>query len=92
MAVPGERIPVTRDYQVPFAARVKRGSGVVVSTVGLFDDGVRAEQVLGDGDEDAIVAGGDWMSDPHFALCGSVDLAVRIPYWPLQYARACRTP
>jgi 2,4-dienoyl-CoA reductase-like NADH-dependent reductase (Old Yellow Enzyme family) len=90
-AVPGERIPVTRGYQVPFAARVKREAGVAVSAVGLFDDGSRAEDVLEAGEADAIMAGREWMRDPHFGLRASVELGVRIPYWPLQYARARRT-
>lgn len=90
-AVPGERIPVTRGYQVPLAARVKREAGVAVSAVGLIDEGPQAEAVLEAGDADAIMAGREWMRDPHFALRASVELGVQIPYWPLQYARARRT-
>ncbi|GAA1928685.1 NADH:flavin oxidoreductase/NADH oxidase [Microbacterium aoyamense] len=90
-AVPGERIPLSPGYQVPLAARVKREAGVAVGAVGLITDGAQAEAILEAGDADAILAGREWMRDPHFALRASVELGVQVPYWPLQYARARRT-
>ncbi|GAA1856914.1 NADH:flavin oxidoreductase/NADH oxidase [Microbacterium koreense] len=90
-AVPGERIPVSAGYQVPLAAQVKHDAGVPVSAVGLITDGAQAEQILQSGDADAVMAGREWMRDPHFALRASVELGVHVPYWPAQYARARRT-
>ncbi len=89
-AVPNERIPVSLGYQVGLAAHVKRAAGVRVNAVGLIVDGAQAETILAAGDADAVMAGREWMRDPHFALRASIDLGVELPYWPAQYARAHR--
>ncbi|MET0353131.1 MAG: NADH:flavin oxidoreductase/NADH oxidase [Plantibacter flavus] len=89
-AVPGERIPVSLGYQVPFAAQVRRDADVPVSAVGLIVDGAQAEAILQAGHADAIMAGREWMRDPHFALRASVELGEQLKYWPIQYARARR--
>ncbi|MET0812970.1 MAG: NADH:flavin oxidoreductase/NADH oxidase [Microbacterium sp.] len=90
-AVPGERIPVSPGYQVPFAAQVRRDADVPVSAVGLIVDGAQAEAILQAGHADAIMAGREWMRDPHFALRASVELGEQLKYWPIQYARARRS-
>ena len=86
--VPGERIPVSRGYQVPYAARVRHDTGVAVSAVGLVRTGRDAEAILQAGDADAVMAGREWMLDPHFGLRAASELGVRLPYWPRQYAKA----
>ncbi|MGX1701346.1 NADH:flavin oxidoreductase/NADH oxidase [Microbacterium sp. NPDC055357] len=89
--VPGERIPVSRGYQVPLAARVRRDADVPVSAVGLIADGAHAEAILQAGDADAVMAAREWMRDPHFALRASLELGVDLRYWPVQYVRARRS-
>ncbi|KAA9130160.1 NADH:flavin oxidoreductase/NADH oxidase [Microbacterium caowuchunii] len=76
-------------YQVPFARRV-RDAGLPVSAVGLIDTGTHAEQVLVDGDADAVMSGREWLRDPHFALRAAGELGVSDAPWPPQYARARR--
>ena len=46
------------------------------------------EQVLAAGDADAVMAGREWLRDPHFALRAASELGARIDYWPKQYLRA----
>lgn len=75
-------------YQVGFAAAVRDGAGVPVSAVGLITDAAQAEQVLQAGDADAVMAGREWLRDPHFALRAASELGDRIDYWPAQYLRA----
>lgn len=82
VAVPG--------YQVGFAAAVREGAGVPVSAVGLITDSSHAESVLQAGQADAIMAGREWLRDPHFALRAASELGVDIDYWPKQYVRARR--
>lgn len=77
-------------YQVGLADHVRREAGVPVNAVGLITDAAQAEQILADGDADAVMAGREWLRDPHFALTASLDLDEAIDYWPKQYLRARR--
>jgi 2,4-dienoyl-CoA reductase-like NADH-dependent reductase (Old Yellow Enzyme family) len=85
-----QQILVGPGYQVDFAARVRREAGVPVSAVGLITDGPQAEEILAAGDADAIMAGREWLRDPHFALRAADELGADIDYWPKQYVRARR--
>ena len=51
---------------------VRRERGVPVSAVGLINDAAQAEQLLAAGDADAVMAGREWLRDPHFALRAAV--------------------
>ena len=77
-------------YQVGFAAAVRAGAGVLVSAVGQITDAAQAERVLAEGDADAVMAGREWLRDPHFALRAASELGEDVDYWPKQYARARR--
>lgn len=83
-----QRIPLAPGYQVGLAATVRRETGAPVSAVGLIAAAAHAEAVLAAGDADAIMAGREWLRDPHFALRASTELGVDIDYWPAQYERA----
>lgn len=83
-----QRIALGPGYQVGFAARVRREARVPVSAVGLISDAAQAEAILQAGDADAIMAGREWLRDPHLALRASVELGVDVDYWPPQYLRA----
>ncbi|KAA9111176.1 NADH:flavin oxidoreductase/NADH oxidase [Microbacterium rhizomatis] len=84
-----QQIAVGPGYQVALAARV-REAGMPVSAVGLITDAAQAEQILADGDADAIMAAREWLRDPHFALRAAAELGDDIDYWPKQYERAKR--
>ena len=77
-------------YQVALAAHVRRVAGVPVSAVGMIDDAAHAEQVLAEGDADAVMAGREWLRDPHYGLRAASELGAEIDYWPAQYLRARR--
>jgi 2,4-dienoyl-CoA reductase-like NADH-dependent reductase (Old Yellow Enzyme family) len=83
-----QQITAGPGYQVPLARRL-REAGLPVSAVGLISSGAQAEQILVDGDADAIMAGREWLRDPHFALRAAAELGVSAP-WPPQYERAAR--
>ncbi|MET0862612.1 MAG: NADH:flavin oxidoreductase/NADH oxidase [Microbacterium sp.] len=86
--VASQQVVVGPGYQVDFAAQVRRGAGVPVSAVGLITDAAQAEAILASGDADAIMAGREWLRDPHFALRAAGELGDDIDYWPKQYVRA----
>lgn len=83
-----QRIVLGPGYQVGLAAHVRREARVPVSAVGLITDAGQAEAILAAGDADAVMAGREWLRDPHFALRASVELGVDLDYWPPQYLRA----
>jgi 2,4-dienoyl-CoA reductase-like NADH-dependent reductase (Old Yellow Enzyme family) len=68
-----QRITTGPGYQVPLAAEVRR-SGVAVGAVGEITSGAQAEAILASGDADVILAGREWLRDPHFALRAQVEL------------------
>jgi 2,4-dienoyl-CoA reductase-like NADH-dependent reductase (Old Yellow Enzyme family) len=85
-----QKLTVGPGYQVALAAHVRRVAGVPLSAVGMIDDAAQAEQVLATGDADAVMAGREWLRDPHYALRAAGELGADIDYWPKQYVRARR--
>ncbi|MEV4687710.1 NADH:flavin oxidoreductase/NADH oxidase [Microbacterium sp. LWH3-1.2] len=75
-------------YQVELAARVRREAGVPVNAVGMIDDAAHAERVLAEDLADAVMAGREWLRDPHYGLRAASELGAEIDYWPAQYLRA----
>jgi 2,4-dienoyl-CoA reductase-like NADH-dependent reductase (Old Yellow Enzyme family) len=59
--------------------------------VGEITNGVQAENILSAGDADVILAGREWLRDPHFALRAASELGEDpAALWPPQYIRAHR--
>lgn len=83
-----QRITTGPGYQVPLARDIRRGAGVPVSAVGEITTGAQAEQILATGKVDAIMAGREWLRDPHFGLRAAVELDADASVWPPQYVRA----
>lgn len=84
-----QRITTGPGYQVPLATEVRRSSGLPVSAVGEITSGAQAEAVLQSGDADVILAGREWLRDPHFALRAATELGeTDASLWPPQYVRA----
>ncbi|MFW2513809.1 NADH:flavin oxidoreductase/NADH oxidase [Demequina sp. SO4-13] len=85
--VPDARITVGPGYQVPFAAEVRERADVPTSAVGLVTDPELAQHIVSTGQADAVMAGREFMRDPHFALRAAHELGVPLDYWPEQYER-----
>ncbi|MFK4837476.1 NADH:flavin oxidoreductase/NADH oxidase [Microbacterium sp. ZW T2_14] len=85
-----QRLTTGPGYQVDLAARVRREAGVPVNAVGMIDDAAHAERVLAEGAADAVMAGREWLRDPHYGLRAADELGAEIDYWPKQYLRARR--
>ncbi|GIG53450.1 NADH:flavin oxidoreductase/NADH oxidase [Demequina activiva] len=80
-------IPVGPGYQVPFAAEVRERVGVPTSAVGLVTEPHLAEHIVASGQADAVMAGREFLRDPHFALRAAHELGAGVDYWPFQYER-----
>jgi len=85
--VAGARIPLGPGYQVPFAERVKRESGVRSGAVGLITEAKQANDIVREGKADVVILAREELRDPYFPLRAARELGVDIP-WPRQYERA----
>lgn len=85
--VPYQKIPVEQGYQVPFAEKIKKASGIMTGAVGLITDATQAEEILLMGKADLILFGRESLRNPNLGLTFAADLDVEVQ-WPKQYERA----
>ncbi|MBM4792285.1 NADH:flavin oxidoreductase/NADH oxidase [Streptomyces sioyaensis] len=84
---PDAKIATGPGYQVPFAERVKKESGLAVGAVGLITEARQAEKILADGQADAVLLGRELLRTPSFARDAARELGARLTV-PPQYLRA----
>jgi 2,4-dienoyl-CoA reductase-like NADH-dependent reductase (Old Yellow Enzyme family) len=83
----GQKITAGPLYQVPFAEKIKKETGILTAAVGLITTPAEAEQVLARGHADLIVMARQLLRDPYFPLHAARELGVDVS-WPVQYDRA----
>jgi len=81
------KIPVSPGYQVPFAERVKKETGIITGAVGLITDPQQAEAIIANGQADFISLARAMLFNPRWPQHAAVALGVELPY-PPQYERA----
>ncbi len=84
--VPHQKIPLGPGYQVPFAERLKKETGILTGSVGLITEAQQAEDILQKGQADMILIARESLRDPYFALNAAKILGDDMA-WPLQYLR-----
>jgi 2,4-dienoyl-CoA reductase-like NADH-dependent reductase (Old Yellow Enzyme family) len=87
--LPRAVIPVGPNYQVPFAAEIRRRAGIATAAVGLITEPRQAEQILQNGEADAVFMAREFLRDPYFVFRAARDLGESTPV-PRQYGRAIR--
>lgn len=85
--IPKVRIPLGPGYQVPFAERVRRDSGVPTGAVGLITTALQAEEIVRSGRADVVLLAREELRDPYFPLHAAKELGAEVE-WPKQYLRA----
>ncbi len=75
--VPVAKIPLGPGYQVPFAERIRRETGVMTGAVGLITEPEQAEEILRHGRADVVLLARQMLRDP---------------YWPLHAAKTLGDP
>lgn len=85
--IAGAVIPVGPEYQVPFAARIRREAGIATGAVGMITSGTQAEAIIERGDADIVLIARESMRDPYFPRRAAAELGVPIEV-PGQYLRA----
>lgn len=86
-AITNAVIPTDPGYQVPFAARIRRESGVPTACVGMITSPAQAAGIVERGEADVVLLGREALRDPHFPSRAAEELGAPIPCAP-QYERA----
>lgn len=85
--VPSANIPVGPGYQTPFAEQIRREAGIMTGAVGMITSSAQAEQIVSDGQADAVLLAREFLRDPYWPLHAARELRKPIS-WPVQYLRA----
>jgi 2,4-dienoyl-CoA reductase-like NADH-dependent reductase (Old Yellow Enzyme family) len=85
--VPQQKITLAPLYQVPFSEAIRREVGIATGAVGLITSPREAEQIVAEGQADAVLLARAMLRDPHWPLHAAKTLGVDVP-WPQQYLRA----
>jgi 2,4-dienoyl-CoA reductase-like NADH-dependent reductase (Old Yellow Enzyme family) len=80
------QVPVKAGYQVPFAERVRRETGIVSGAVGLITDPHQAEAIIANGQADYVSLARALLFNPRWPWHAGVALGVELRY-PPQYER-----
>jgi NADPH2 dehydrogenase len=80
-------IPIGPGYQVPFAHRVKRETGIPTAAVGLITTPEMADEIIRNRRADLVALGRELLRHPYWPLDAAAALGVEVG-WPAQYRRA----
>jgi 2,4-dienoyl-CoA reductase-like NADH-dependent reductase (Old Yellow Enzyme family) len=81
------KIPVGPGYQVPFAERIRRETGVLTGAVGMITTPAQADEIVRSGKADLVLLAREFLRDPYFPLHAARALG-ETPAPPVQYGRA----
>jgi 2,4-dienoyl-CoA reductase-like NADH-dependent reductase (Old Yellow Enzyme family) len=82
-----QKIALGPGYQVPFASAIRREAGIPTIAVGLITDAVQAEQIVANGDADAVMLARASLRDPYWPRNAARQLKAEMS-WPDPYRRA----
>jgi 2,4-dienoyl-CoA reductase-like NADH-dependent reductase (Old Yellow Enzyme family) len=85
--VPYAKIPWGPGYQVDFAAKIKKETGILTGAVGMITRVDQAESILKKEEADLILMARESLREPYFPLKAAAQLGDEIA-WPVQYTRA----
>ncbi|MEI8352585.1 MAG: oxidoreductase, partial [bacterium] len=85
--VQGAKIPVGPGFQVPFAERIRRETGMQTAAVGMITDPAQADQIIRNGQADMVMLGREFLRDPYWPL-NAARILKQAPPIPQQYRRA----
>jgi len=85
--LPHATIPLGPGYQVPFAARIRRETGIATGALGLITEADQAAAIVERGEADVVVVARESLRDPYFPRRAARELGAKIDA-PVQYQRA----
>ena len=81
------KIPLKPGYQVEFAAKIRKETGILTGAVGLITTPQQADEIIQTGEADVVLLAREMLRDPHFSLRAAHVLGHEVK-WPVQYERA----
>jgi 2,4-dienoyl-CoA reductase-like NADH-dependent reductase (Old Yellow Enzyme family) len=84
---PAAAISVGPGYQVPFAARIKRETGIRTAAVGLITEPSQANDIVASGWADIVLLAREFLRNPYWPLLAAQSLGTHAKA-PVQYGRA----
>jgi 2,4-dienoyl-CoA reductase-like NADH-dependent reductase (Old Yellow Enzyme family) len=81
------KVPVKPGYQVEFAEKIKKESGILTGAVGMITEAKQADEIIQEGEADLVIMAREFLRDPHFPLRAAHVLGQETK-WPVQYERA----
>ena len=81
------KIPLGPGYQVEFAEKVKKESGILTAAVGLITEAKQADEIIQSGQADMTMLARQLLREPYFPLRAAFELGHDVK-WPDQYLRA----
>jgi len=81
-----QKVPVGPGYQVPFAKRIRKETGITSIAIGLITDPMHAERIVAEGDADMVALARGFLWDPRWAWHAATALGAT-PSIPPQYLR-----
>ncbi len=82
------KFPVAPNYQVEFAAEIRKRVGIATGAVGMITNAKQAEEILQNNEADAILVAREFLREPYFPFTAARELGAKINYVPKQYGRA----
>jgi len=82
-----QKITLEPGYQVPFAEKIKKETGIFTGAVGLITEATQAEEILESGKADLVLFARESLRNPNLGLDFGKALGDDV-VWPKQYERA----
>jgi 2,4-dienoyl-CoA reductase-like NADH-dependent reductase (Old Yellow Enzyme family) len=79
---PRQQIPMAPGYNVPFAEKVRKETGIAVMSVGMISRPRQAEDIVASGKADLVAIARAMMDDPRWAWHAARELGAETPYAP----------
>jgi 2,4-dienoyl-CoA reductase-like NADH-dependent reductase (Old Yellow Enzyme family) len=86
---PRQQIPIGSGYQVAFADRIRRETGLATGAVGMITSPTQADQIIRTGQADVVLLARELLREPYWPLRAADELH-HPASWPVQYERAAR--
>jgi 2,4-dienoyl-CoA reductase-like NADH-dependent reductase (Old Yellow Enzyme family) len=80
-------IPVEAGYQVRFAERIRRDTGILTGAVGLITTSAQVDRIIRESRADIVLLARQMLRDPYWPARIAGELGFAFP-WPPQYLRA----
>ena len=86
---PRQQIPLGAGYQVAFADRIRRETGLSTGAVGMITEPAQADQIIRTNQADVVLLARELLREPYWPLRAAADLH-QPGSWPVQYERAAQ--